>query len=151
MSLATEGLVRSILEKHKTVAVVGLSREPSKDSYQVAQYLKLKGYRIVPINPFADEILEERCYSSLLEMPETLQEAVEIVDIFRPTEDVPLIVDQAIQLRGKVGNPQVIWMQLGIAHEVAARKAKEAGFLVVMDRCMKIEYAKLLGGSPGIR
>ena len=124
------------------MAVVGLSRNPAKDSYGVAQYLQSEGYRIIPVNPFADEILGEKCYKSLLDIPET----IEIVDIFRPSEDVPAIVEEAIELKNRLGDPKVIWMQLGIVNEEAARRAKEAGFTVVMDRCMMREHMRLQQG-----
>jgi len=131
--------IESIYEKHKTIAVVGLSKDPSKDSHRVAKYLKSKGYHIIPINPFADVILGEKCYKSLLDVPEP----IEIVDIFRPAEDVPPIVDEAIELKKKLGNPRVIWMQLGIVNEEAAKRAREASLTVVMDRCMMIEHKRL--------
>jgi len=130
---------KSILEKYKTIAVVGLSTNPAKDSHKVAKYLKTKGYRIIPINPFADVILEEKCYKSLLDVPET----IEIVDIFRPAKDVPPIVDQAIELKKKLGNPRIIWMQLGIFNEEAAKRARNANLTVVMDKCMMIEHKRL--------
>ena len=131
--------IKSVLESYRTVAVVGLSRNPDKASYQVAKYLKSVGYRIIPVNPFADEILGETSYKSLLDVPET----IDIVDIFRPSEDVPAIVEGAITIKNRVGSPKVIWMQLGIVNENAARRAKMAGFKVVMDRCMMIEHRRL--------
>ena len=136
--------IRSILEKYKTIAVVGLSKNPDKDSHRVAKYLKTKGYHIIPINPFAEVILGEECYKSLLDVPET----IEIVDIFRPAKDVPPIVDQAIELTKKLGNPRVIWMQLGIVNEKAARLARDAGLNVVMDRCMMVEHKRLSMKDP---
>jgi thioredoxin len=141
--LSQEDTIKSILENYKTVAIVGLSKDPSKDSYQVGQFLQSKGYKIIPINPTADQILGEKCYKSLLEMPENLQKTVDIVDIFRPSADVPPIVDQAIELRRKFGKPDVVWMQLGIVNEDAAKKAEGSGLKVVMDRCMRIERRKL--------
>jgi len=126
----------------KTVAVVGLSRDPAKDIYRVAEYLKTKGYRIVPVNPFADEILGEKCYKSMLEIPEQTQKAIEVVDIFRPSEDVQPIVGQAVQLKQKYGKPHVVWMQLGIVNEGVADLARRAGLRVVMDRCMMIEHRR---------
>lgn len=132
-----------ILENYRTVAVVGLSRNPGKDSHRVARYLKEKGYRIIPINPYTDEVLGERCYKNLLEMPEDVQRRIEIIDIFRPTEDVPPIVEEAVQLRERHGSPHVIWMQLGIVNEEAAKRAKRAGIAVVMDRCIMIEHRRL--------
>jgi thioredoxin len=135
--------VESILKDYKIVAVVGLSNDPTKYSYEVAHFLQSNGYRIIPVNPFVNEVLSEKSYKSLLEMPEDLQRTVEVVDVFRRPEDVPPIVDQAIQLRKKYGKPYVVWMQLGIANEEAAKKAEDAGITVVMDRCMKIERIKL--------
>jgi predicted CoA-binding protein len=121
------------------VAVVGLSRDPAKASYRVAQYLQSVGYRIIPVNPFVDEVLGEKSFKSLLDVPE----AIEVVDIFRPSEAVPAIVKEAIQLKNRVGTPKVVWMQLGIVNEEAARRAKESGFTVVMDRCMMMEHKRL--------
>jgi thioredoxin 1 len=135
--------IRNILEKHRTVAVVGISRDSRKDSYIVAEYLKSKGYDIIPINPSADEILGKKCYKSLQDMPEDLQKKTEIVDVFRPSQDVLAIVDQAIELRKKHGNPHAIWMQLGIINEEAAKRAAEAGFTVVMNKCMMVEHGRL--------
>jgi len=125
------------------VAVVGLSKDPAKDSFRVARFLKSQGYHIIPINPTADAILEEKSYKSLLDMPENLKNLIEVVDIFRPSEEVPPIVDQVVQLRKKHGKPYVVWMQLGIVNEEAAKKAEEAGLTVVMDRCMRIERRRL--------
>ena len=121
------------------MAVVGLSRDPDKPSYRVAQYLQSMGYRIIPVNPFVDEVLGEKSYKSLLDVPET----IDVVDIFRTAEAVPAIVEEAIQLKKRVGHPKVIWMQLGIVNEEAARQAKKAGFTVVMDRCMMMEHKRL--------
>src|SRR3989304_3097337 len=105
-------MIKNILENYKTVLIVGLSKDPSKDSFEVGQFLQSKGYKIIPVNPIADQILGEKCYKSLLEMPEDLQKTIEIVDIFRPSADVPAIVDQVIQLKNKYGKPYVVWMQL---------------------------------------
>lgn len=131
--------IKSLLEKYRTVAVVGLSSNPDKASYRVANYLQSVGYHIIPVNPFVDQVLGEKSYKSLLDVPET----IEIVDIFRPAEAVPSIVEEAIQLKNRVGSPKVIWMQLGIVNEEAAKRAKEAGFTVVMDRCMMREHKRL--------
>jgi predicted CoA-binding protein len=129
----------------KTIAVVGLSKDPAKASHDVASYLKSKGFRIVPINPTVDVVLGEKCYSSLLDLPDNLKREIEVVDIFRRAEDVPPIVDEAIQLHKEGGRPKVVWMQLGFVNEESARKAKEAGMDLVMDHCMKIEHARLVG------
>jgi predicted CoA-binding protein len=135
--------VKEILSSCKTIAVVGLSREPDKDSYRVAAYLKKHGFRIVPVNPFADEILGEKSYKSLLDMPIEVQKTIEVVDVFRPSKDVPPIVEQAVKLKEMHGTPFVVWMQLGIVNEKAAETAEKAGLTVVMDRCMMQEHKRL--------
>jgi predicted CoA-binding protein len=135
--------IEEMLRAYRNVAVIGLSRDPQKDSNAVASYLQRKGYRIVPINPFADSLLGERCYKSLLDVPEYIQREIEIVDIFRPSGDVPAIVDQAIELRRKFGNPQVVWMQHGIRHPEAAARARGGGLEVLEDRCMMEEHRKM--------
>lgn len=142
MSSETNGLIVEIL-KLKTIAVVGLSKDPSRPSHDVATYLKSQGYKIVPVNPTVNEVLGEKSYKSLLDLPEQLKKEIDIVDIFRRTEDVPPIVDEAIQLHKSFGRPNAVWMQLGIVNEEAASKARAAGVSVVMDRCMKIEHARL--------
>ena len=134
--------IQEILKKYKTVAVVGLSRELGKDSHRVSAYLKNHGFRIIPLNPFADEVLGEKSYQSLLDIPPEIQKTIEVVDIFRPSKDVPLIVEQAIKLKAMYGKPHVIWMQLGIVNEQAAEAAEKAGLIVVMDKCMMIEHER---------
>jgi len=141
--LSEKDTIKSILENYKTVAIVGLSKDPAKDSFEVAKFLQSKGYRIIPINLSADQILGEKSYPSLLEMPEELQKRVDVVDVFRPSADVPSIVDQAVQLRKNHGKPFAVWMQLGIVNKEAAKKAEDAGLTVVMDRCMRLEIRKL--------
>jgi len=135
--------VEEILSRYRNVAVVGLSRDPSKDSYVIAEHLKNEGFKIIPVNPFVEEILGEKCYKSLLEMPEEVQKTIEIVDIFRPAREVLPIVREAIQLKEKFGKPHVIWMQLRIINEEAAKIAKKAGLTVVMDKCIMQEYRRL--------
>jgi predicted CoA-binding protein len=115
------------------VAVVGLSAKPDRPSYQVAQYLQEHGYRIIPVNPGCQEILGEKCYASLKDIPFP----VEVVDIFRKVDAIPAIVAEAIRVKAKA-----VWMQQGLEEPVSARQAKEAGLQVVMDRCMKIEHAR---------
>jgi predicted CoA-binding protein len=132
--------VREILTNYGTVAIVGLSRDLSKDSYRVAEYLKRHGFRIVPINPFADEILDEKSYKSLLDMPAEVQKTLEIIDIFRPSAEVLPVVEQAIKLKRSYGVPYVVWMQLGIINERAAEAARNAGLIVVMDKCMMQQH-----------
>jgi len=137
--------MKEILTKYKTIAVVGLSRDPSKDSHRVAEYLQSQGFRIIPVNPTLDEALGEKSYKSLLEIPAEIQKTVEIVDIFRPAVDMPPIVEQAVKLKERYDKPYVVWMQLGIINEEAAAAARAAGLTVVMNKCMMQEHKKLFG------
>lgn len=125
--------IRGILESNRTIAVVGLSTNPDKDSHRVARYLKEQGYQIVPVNPKNEEILGEKCYASLKEIPFS----VDIVDIFRKIEAIPAVVDEAIATGAKV-----VWMQLGLAENQSAHKARSAGLQVVMNKCIKIEHSR---------
>ena len=125
-----------ILKTYQTVAVVGLSPKSDRPSFKVASYLKEQGYRVIPVNPQAKEILGEICYPDLASIPQP----VEVVDIFRSSEQVPAIVEEAIKVGAKA-----VWMQEGVINEEAAARAKEAGLLVVMDKCMRKEYLKLKG------
>ena len=126
--------IREILEKNKTIAVVGLSDKPERDSYRVADYMKEHGYRIVPVNPSKDEILGEKSYPDLKSIPF----AVDMVDIFRKVDAIPKVVDEAIGISAKV-----VWMQLGLAHNASAEKARDAGLKVVQSKCLKVEHKKL--------
>jgi len=126
----------------KVIAVVGLSKDPAKPSYQVASYLRTKGFRIIPVNPTADSILGEKSYKSLMDLPDDIKRQLDVVDIFRRTEDVPVVVGQAVEIRAMYLRPHVVWMQLGIVNEIAAKMARDSGLDVVMDRCMKVEHEK---------
>lgn len=139
--------LKEILTRYKTVAIVGLSRDPSKDSYRVAEYLKNHGFHIVPINPFADEVLGEKSYKSLLDIPADVQKTLEIVDVFRPSEEVLPIVNQAIELRKLHSVPYVVWMQLGIINEQAAETARKASLTVIMDKCIMQQHRQLFGSN----
>lgn len=130
--------IKDMLCKSKTVAVVGISPKEDRPSYIVASYLKSKGYRIIPVRPEGEEILGEKIYPGLMEIPRDVE--VDVVDIFRKSEDVPPVVEEAIQ-RGV----KVVWMQEGVIHKEAGTKAEKAGLKVVMDSCMKKEHQKLLG------
>jgi predicted CoA-binding protein len=123
--------ITQILKTMRRIAVVGLSNSPEKASHEVAAYLQKQGYEIVPVNPNADQILGEKAYPDLL----SIQGPIDVVDIFRPSKDVPPIVDQAIQIGAKA-----VWMQQGIVHPDAAQKAEAAGLQVVMNRCLKTEH-----------
>lgn len=123
--------ITELLKSAKTIAVVGLSDSPLRTSYGVSEYMQSRGYRMVPVNPAITESLGQKSYASLLDVPEK----IDIVNIFRRSESVPEIVEQAIQLK-----VPAIWMQEGVIHEAAAEKARQAGIFVVMDRCILKEH-----------
>ncbi|HEY3476637.1 MAG TPA: CoA-binding protein [Anaerolineales bacterium] len=129
-------MMKDILLSTRTIASVGLSSNMEKESYWIASYLKEQGYRVIPVNPTTDEILGEKAYPDL----ESIPEQVDVVQVFRRPEDVPPVVDAAIQAGAKV-----VWMQEGIVHEEAAQKAREAGLQVVMDACMRMTHRRLIG------
>ncbi len=129
--------LRRILATNRVIAVVGLSAEWHRPSFFAAKYMQEHGYRIIPVNPRYDEILGERCYASLEEIPDP----VDMVDVFRRSADVPPIARQAVAIGAKV-----LWQQLGVANEEADRLAREHGLDSVTDRCVKIEHARLFGG-----
>jgi hypothetical protein len=136
--------LRRILGTCKTVAVVGLSPQWHRPSFFAAKYLQAHGYRIVPVNPTASEILGERCYPSVSAAAAALGargEKIDLVDCFRRSEDIPPIADEAIAIGARC-----LWMQIGVIDEQAAAKARDSGLDVVMDRCVKIEHARLFGG-----
>ena len=147
MKCLLEENVEEILTGYKVVAVVGASRDPSKDSNRVAKYLQSKGFHIVPVNPTAEEILNEKSFKSLLDIPAEIQRTIEIVDIFRPSADVPSIVEQAVEMKKQNGIPRVIWMQLGIVNDETAETAREAGMIVVMNKCMMQEHRRLFADA----
>jgi predicted CoA-binding protein len=136
--------LRRILGSAKVIAVVGLSPQWHRPSFFAAKYMQAHGYRIVPVNPTATEILGEHCYSSLTEAANALAKesvTIDIVDCFRRTEDIMPIADEAIAIGAKC-----LWQQIGVVNEQAAAKARAAGLDTVMDRCVKIEHARLFGG-----
>jgi predicted CoA-binding protein len=131
MFLTRENTIMHILETARTIAVVGFSSRQSRAGFYVPAYLQKQGYRIIPVNPHLDRAIGERAYPNLPAVPEP----VDLVLIFRRSENVPPVVDDAIEIGAKA-----IWMQLGIVHEGAARKARAAGLKVVMDACMLVEH-----------
>jgi len=131
--------LKPILDQAKNIAVVGLSPNPDRPSHSIAQYLKDHGYRIIPVNPMAEEVLGEISYPDLKAVPES----IDVVQIFRKTEEVPAIVDDAIAI-----GAMVIWMQVGIINEEAAERARSVGLQVVMDRCMRATHIELELGMP---
>jgi predicted CoA-binding protein len=135
--LSTIAELRRILKNNHTIAVVGLSADWYRPSYFAAKYMQEHGFRIIPVNPKYDEILGEKCYPNLKAIPDS----VDIVDVFRKPDDCVPIAEDAVAIGAKV-----LWLQLGVVNEEAARIAEAGGLEVVMDRCVKIEYARLFGG-----
>jgi predicted CoA-binding protein len=133
--------IADILKNARTIAVVGLSDNPEKDSNRVATYLIEKGYDVIPVNPSKKEILGRTSYPDIASVPVK----IDVVDIFRPVEAIPPIVDAAIAVGAKV-----VWMQLGLAHPESAQKARMAGLKVIQSKCIKIEHSKIFGGDVGI-
>ena len=129
--------LRRILRENRVIAVVGLSADWFRPSYFAAKYMQEHGYRVIPVNPKYREILGQKCYGSLKSIPEK----VDIVDVFRKTQDVMPIAEEAIAIGARV-----LWQQLGVKNEEAAAKARAAGLEAVMDRCVKIEHGRLFGG-----
>ena len=123
--------IGDLLTRVRTIAVVGLSSDPLRPSFGVSRYMQGKGYRIIPVNPNEDAVLGERAYKSLTEIPDK----IDLVDVFRRPEFVPEIVDEAIRLK-----IPALWLQEGVVHEAAAKKARDAGMAVVMDRCILKEH-----------
>ncbi|MGB2591176.1 MAG: CoA-binding protein [Candidatus Acidiferrum sp.] len=125
--------VLEILKKYKTIAVVGLSSNPLRPSYEVTQYMQSVGYRIIPVNPNEREVLGEKSYARLEDVPEK----IELVDVFRRAEDVPPVVESAIRVGAKV-----VWMQLGIENPAAAERARAAGLIAIEDACILVEHRR---------
>jgi hypothetical protein len=126
--------IRAILSTPQTIVVVGCSPSPDRDSHRIAQLLQRRGHRVIPVNPGHQEILGEKCYAAVRDVPER----IDMVDIFRRSEFVSLIVDDAIAAGAKI-----VWMQLGVIDMAAAQRAQQAGLTVIMDRCPAIEYRRL--------
>lgn len=127
-------MIENILKTSKTIAVVGLSPKIERPSHYVSAYMQAQGYTIIPVNPGQTEIMGKKCYKTLAEVPEP----IDIVNIFREPEAIPGIVEEAIQK-----NAKVIWMQLGIANNEAAKRAMDAGLTVVMNRCIMVEHQNI--------
>ena len=132
-------MIEELLRSTKTIAVVGLSRKPWRASFGVSEYMQSAGYRIIPVNPHEGEVLGEKAYSKLEDIPEP----VDMVNIFRRSEAVPEIVEAAIRMGAKS-----VWMQEGVVHEAAAKRAREAGMMVVMDKCLLKEHRALSLTAP---
>jgi predicted CoA-binding protein len=134
-STKSADVIGDILEKYKVIAVVGLSSRPWRPSFGVTEYMQSAGYQIIPVNPNESQVLGEKCYPRLEDVPKSLN--IEIVDIFRRSADVPRVVDSAIAVGARV-----LWMQQGITNEAAAEKARAAGMIVIEDACILIEHRR---------
>ncbi len=137
LAMADIQTLRRILKENKIIAIVGLSAQWHRPSNFAAKYMIDHGYTVIPVNPQYDEVLGQKCYKSLRDIPVH----IDIVDCFRKAEDIPPLVDDAIAIGARV-----LWMQLGVVNETGAEKARAAGLEVVMDRCVKIEHGRLFGG-----
>jgi uncharacterized protein len=133
---STPDTIREVLTQTRTWAVVGCSPDPRRDSHRIAHLLQSRGFRVIPVNPNADEVLGERCFGALSNIPES--DGVEVVDIFRRADQAGVHVDEAI-----AAGARAVWMQLGVIDEAAAQRALDAGLLVVMNRCPAIELPRL--------
>ena len=141
MSQATfDDLALNILQTCRTIAVVGLSPKPERDSHHVAEYLQQQGYRIVPINPMATDILGERCWPTLSEAAQHLK--IDLVDVFRNSADVAPIADEAIAI-----GAQALWLQLGVQNDTACERARAAGLQVVQNHCVLVEHQRLVAAG----
>jgi predicted CoA-binding protein len=134
----SDATLRSILSQTRTIAVVGLSSKPHRDSHGVARYLQRQGYKVVPVNPNEPEVLGETAYPSLLDVPTDV--AIDIVDVFRKAEETPPVAEQAVRIGARV-----LWLQEGIVNDEARRIAEEGGLTVVMDLCIRTTRARLEG------
>jgi predicted CoA-binding protein len=139
-SNATAEHIAHILNNCRTIAVVGLSPKPHRASFDVSRYMQAAGYRIIPVNPNATEVLGEKAYATLAEAAR--HEKIDLVNCFRNSEDIPPVVDEAIAIGARA-----VWMQLGVAHAAAAAKAEAAGLLVVQDHCLKIDHRVMLSSG----
>ena len=129
---------REVLRKYRTIAVVGASKNPTKDAYTVPLFMKERGYKILPINPTADEIVGERSYPSLADLPPDLANKVELVDVFRPSEELPQVAQQVVDMHRKYGRPFVFWAQLGLENEDAKELLTKNKIPYIMNACLRI-------------
>ena len=133
-----------VMRKYKVIAVVGASKNPEKEANSVPAYLQEHGYSIIPVNPTADFINGQKAYPSLADLPDELARRVDVVDVFRPSEEFPQVAKQVADMKRRTGRPFVFWGQLGLENEEAKKMLADAKVDFVMDRCMKIEH-RLLG------
>jgi uncharacterized protein len=134
-----------VMKKYRTIAVVGASKNPEKDASTVPAYLQEHGYKIIPVNPTADVINGQKAYPSLADIPVELARTVEVVDVFRPSEEFPQVARQVVEMKAKTGRPFVFWGQLGLENEEAKEILAKAKIDYVMDKCMRVEHRVAAG------
>ncbi|MFC2133917.1 CoA-binding protein [Bacteroidota bacterium] len=134
--ISSDEEIIEILTDYKNIAVIGCSSNPSKAAHEIPKYLQSQGYKIIPVNPFSEEILGEKCYKKITD----IKEEVDIVNVFRPSEETPVIVRESLKV-----NPKVVWMQLGIENKEAEKIAEENNIKIIMNKCMMVEHMKLIG------
>ena len=135
----TDGMIQSIFQKFKTIAVYGMSTNPDKPSNSVPVFLQSKGFEIIAVNPNAESIAGRKCHAHL----DDIEQRIDVLEVFRPSEQVLGVVKEALKRREEKGDIDVIWLQLGIQNEEARKIAEEAGVVFIQDKCMKMEYQKL--------
>jgi len=140
--------IPDVLKKYRVVAVVGASKNPEKDAHTVPAYLIQHGYSVIPVNPTAVEILGKKAYPSLAAIPSDLAKTVDVVDVFRPSEELPDVASQVAEMKQKTGRPFVMWAQLGIENDAAKDILARAAVGYVMDACMRTEHRR--HGGPGL-
>ncbi len=131
------------MRKYRVIAVVGASKNPEKEANSVPKYMQENGYKIIPVNPTADQILGEKAYPSLKEIPPGLAGQVELVDVFRPSEELPQVAQQVIEMRKKYGRPFAFWAQLGLTNDEAKHALSKNGIPYVMDACLRVVHRSL--------
>ncbi|HZY46677.1 MAG TPA: CoA-binding protein [Candidatus Bathyarchaeia archaeon] len=134
---------REVVKKYNVIAVVGASKSPEKDAYTVPAYMKERGYKIIPINPTADQILGEKAYKTLADLPMDLAKQVELVDVFRPSEELPQVAQQVVEMKKKSGRPFAFWAQLGLENEEAKKLLAKNNIPYVMNACLRIVHKQL--------
>jgi predicted CoA-binding protein len=135
-----------VMRKHKVIAVVGASKNPEKEANSVPEYLRAHGYTIIPVNPTADFVIGQKAYPTLADIPEDIAKKVEVVDVFRPSEELPQVARQASEMKKRTGRPFVFWGQLGLENEEAKKILTDAGIDYVMDKCMRVEH-RIMGAG----
>ena len=137
---------KEVMRRYRVVAVVGASKNPEKEANTVPAYLQEHGYTIIPVNPTTDSILGVKAYPSLADVPEQTARTVEVVEVFRPSEELPQVARQVVEMKERTGRPLVFWGQLGLENEEAKKTLSDANVDYVMDKCMRVEH-RFMGES----